>query len=84
MHVSTRAGHAPFSYQNLFIVIGFVFLMVGVGGTFVPLSTVSFGAGPINASVGGISAFSALTTFVGIVLIVLGMVFPSGRRRLRR
>jgi hypothetical protein len=53
---------------------GFVFIALGLGGTVFPLSAINFSAGPVSTSVSGISQFSALSTFVGIVLIILGLV----------
>jgi hypothetical protein len=62
--------------DSLFIIVGMIFLIVGSGGALVPLAMVSFG----SAQVSGISPFSAVTVFIGIVLILLGIFIKTGRR----
>ena len=54
---------------NPLILAGFIFLLMGVVGTIRPLATLRFG----EFEVVGLSTFSALNTFIGFVLIVLGM-----------
>lgn len=61
----------------IFMVIGFILMMAGVGATLIPLSGVSFGTGPVSVSVFGISAFSATLIFSGLVFLVMGMLSLS-------
>lgn len=61
---------------NPLVLAGLVFLLIGVGGTLVPLATIRFG----ELEVAGISAFSALNTFIGLVLIFFGMRRGRGIR----
>jgi len=54
------------------IVIGLLVLFGGIGSTM--MSTVSFSGMGMNASVGGLSQTTATTLFVGIALIIAGVV----------
>lgn len=54
---------------NPLILAGFAFLLMGVIGTLPPLAILRFG----ELEITGIPAFSALNTFIGIVLIILGI-----------
>jgi len=60
----------------ILIACGMLFLILAVGGTLIPLSSISFG--PLEAS--GLPDFSVLNAFIGIVLIAMGVVINSGRR----
>jgi len=59
-----------------FIVAGMIYLMLPSVAMISPLSTVSFG----NIKLEGVSEFSAVNTFIGIVLIAIG-IFVSMKRR---
>ena len=57
-----------------FIALGIVFLMIGGFGAFYPMATIEFG--PIKAS--GLSPFTVSMIFIGIVLILIGIVLTTG------
>ncbi len=59
-----------------FIVAGMVYLMLPTVAMLYPMSSVS--VGPIELK--GISEFSAVNTFIGIVLIVIGIALSMKRR----
>ena len=55
---------------NPLVIAGLAFILTGLMQTALsPLATVSFG----ELEVSGISAFSALSVFIGLVLIIVGM-----------
>jgi formate hydrogenlyase subunit 3/multisubunit Na+/H+ antiporter MnhD subunit len=58
------------------VACGMVFLMLAVSSTLFSLSSVRFGPIQIN----DLSQFSALNTFIGIVLIAMGVIVNTGRR----
>ena len=60
-----------------FVACGMVFLILAVGGTLYPMSELSFG----DFKVTGLSQFSALSAFIGIVLIAMGVTINFGRRQ---
>lgn len=65
---------------GIFIVIG-VGLLLGVTGIIPPLSAVSFG--PQGVSVSGIPVHVAIKLFVGIILLVSGLIllFPDLKKQ---
>lgn len=72
--ITSRVVHRSHPLRLPLVAMGFVFIAIGIGGTFIPLAAINFSAGPVSTSVSGISPFSALSSFIGIVLIILGLV----------
>ncbi len=66
---------------NPLVIAGFVFLLIGVLGTtsFLPLASIGFGE--LEAT--GLSSFSVINTFIGIVLVILGMRRKAGKALLK-
>jgi hypothetical protein len=60
----------------ILIICGIIFLMFAVGGALMPLATLRIG--PVEVT--GLSQFSALNAFIGIVLIAMGIFVNSGKR----
>lgn len=57
-----------------FYILGIILLVLSVGGTLIELSAVRFG--PIEVT--GLSQFSAINLFVGLALILIGIVVDTG------